>query len=127
MAQWPEIAKIKNEVLSSSQGEIALLPHYSVHPASQGIFLHARDLAVRRDLDAISDDKSIVGAMTGLLRDQGIGRGNELLGNPVHTRWACPKELAIERYRLVHAAPLRWQKVGWREVTRFATVNIAPA
>src|ERR1700677_1335423 len=97
MKQWPEIAKIENEVLSASEGEIGLLPRYSVHPANQRILLNAHNLAVRRDRDTTSDVKRIVGARTGLLRNQGIGRGNELLGNLVHTRRPCPKELAVER------------------------------
>src|ERR1700721_848371 len=55
MKQWPEIAKIENEVLSASEGQIGLLPRYSVHPANQRILLNAHNLAVRRDRDTTFD------------------------------------------------------------------------
>src|SRR5690349_23777356 len=106
MTQRPEIAEIENEVFAASQRQIALLPRYSVHPPSDWILLDAQNIAVRRNARAISDYERIVRAIGRLLCNQCIRRGNELLGNPVHARWRCSKELAVKRYRLVHAAPV---------------------
>jgi hypothetical protein len=88
-----------------------LFPRDSVYAANPGILANARNIAVRRDLDAVSDYDGIINVVTGLPGNQGISCGDELLGNPVHARRRCPEELAVERYRLrcdrFHSFPAR--------------------
>ena len=63
---------------------------------SRAASFQVKEAACRRpSAIKISDYKSIVDAVTGLFCNQGISCGEKLFGNPVHTRWCCPKNLPL--------------------------------